>query len=285
MSTRIGRRSRGGGGNDDGDDAAGGGREPGDEDERERGREGDEAGGDGVGGDGDSGDRGDDGDQSGDGAGGESGSGRRRRSTLGILVRVAAGLLLAGFAYVAVTFVQVWDASRSDEVRPSDAIVVLGAAQYNCEPSPVLRSRLDHALELYEDGVAPRIVVTGGKRAGDVCTEAQAGADYLLAAGVPDEDIDREVDGTNTWESIAASANFLIDEGHTRVVLVTDDYHALRVRAIADELGLEPVVSPVGDDASFRELAKETGAVAVGRVVGFRRLVRIDDRLVPDPGG
>jgi len=160
---------------------------------------------------------------------------------------------------------------------------VLGAAQYDCVPSPVLEKRLDHALALYEDGVAPRIVVTGGKRAGDRCTEAEAGALYLLDHGVPDENIMREVKGTNTWESIAASAAFLGDRGYDRVVLVTDDYHALRVRAIADELGLEPVVSPVGDNATLRELVKETGAVAVGRVVGFRRLVDIDDRLVIDP--
>jgi uncharacterized SAM-binding protein YcdF (DUF218 family) len=209
---------------------------------------------------------------------------RPGRATLRLALQVALGLTLAGLVYVAVTFVQVWDASRTDDVRTSDAIVVLGAAQYDCVPSPVLRSRLDHALELYQDGVAPRIVVTGGRRALDRCTEAKAGADYLRGEGVPDGDILLEVKGRNTWESIAASAQFLTDEGYTRVVLVTDDYHALRVRAIADELGLEPVVSPVGDNATFRELARETGAVAVGRVVGFRRLVQIDDRLVPDPG-
>jgi uncharacterized SAM-binding protein YcdF (DUF218 family) len=218
--------------------------------------------------------------------GGEArGRGRSaRRWAIHVGVQVLLGLLVAGVAYVGITFFQVWDASRSDHVRASDAIVVLGAAQYDCEPSPVLQARLDHALELYQEGVAPRIVVTGGKRAGDRCTEASAGADYLLQGGVPDGDILREVKGTNTWESIAAAAAFLTDKGYTRVVLVTDDYHALRVRAIADELGLEPVVSPVGDSASLRELAKETGAVAVGRVVGFRRLVDIDDRLVIDPG-
>lgn len=216
-----------------------------------------------------------------------SGDGKRRspwRWALSLTMQVLLGLFAAGLAYLAVTFLQVWDASRSNDVRDSDAIVVLGAAQYDCVPSPVLEKRLDHALDLYEEGVAPRIVVTGGKRAGDRCTEAEAGALYLLQHGVPDADILREVKGTNTWESIAASAAFLGDRGYDRVVLVTDDYHALRVRAIADELGLEPVVSPVGDNATLRELVKETGAVAVGRVVGFRRLVDIDDRLVIDPG-
>lgn len=199
-------------------------------------------------------------------------------------LRVALVVLVVGVTYLAVTFVQVSQASRSDDVRPSDAIVVLGAAQYDCAPSPVLEHRLDRAFALYQDGVAPRIVVTGGKRAGDRCTEAESGALYLMERGVPDADILREVKGRNTWESIAASANFLTERGYSRVVLVTDDYHALRVRAIADELGLEPVVSPVGANATLRELTKETGAVAVGRIVGFRRLVDIDDRLVVDPG-
>lgn len=219
-----------------------------------------------------------------DDGGGPSRRRRPARKVVRVGFQVALGVLLAGLAYVAVTFLQVWEASRSDDIRQSDAIVVLGAAQYDCEPSPVLRSRLDHALELYEDRVAPRIVVTGGRQALDRCTEAKAGADYLRAKGVPDADIMLEVKGRNTWESIAASASFLTEEGYSRVVLVTDDYHALRVRAIADELGLEPVVSPVGDNATFRELARETGAVAVGRVVGFRRLVQIDGRLVADPG-
>ena len=254
---------------------------------RPAGTEGAEAGGDDATGDEESGD-----DPEGDGDRGgrwrRRPAGRRRgrgRWLLHLALQVLLGLFVAGFAYLAVTFVQVWDASRSNDVRDSDAIVVLGAAQYDCVPSPVLEKRLDHALDLYEDGVAPRIVVTGGKRAGDRCTEAEAGALYLLDHGVPDENILREVKGTNTWESIAASAAFLGERGYDRVVLVTDDYHALRVRAIADELGLEPVVSPVGDSATLRELAKETGAVAVGRVVGFRRLVDIDDRLVIDPGG
>jgi uncharacterized SAM-binding protein YcdF (DUF218 family) len=208
---------------------------------------------------------------------------RGRRRGLRLALRLLAVVLLVGLVYIGVTFVQVWDASRSDEARPSDAIIVLGAAQYDCEPSPVLKARLDHAYDLYRDEIAPRIVVTGGKRAGDRCTEASASADYLIAAGVPDDHILREVQGRNTWESIAASANFLGDEGRTRVVLVTDGYHALRVRAIADELGLEPVVSPVGAHASNGAMLRETGIVAVGRVVGFRRLVDIDDRLVSTP--
>jgi uncharacterized SAM-binding protein YcdF (DUF218 family) len=216
-------------------------------------------------------------------SGGSEGRGRLRLGRL--VVRVVAVVLVAGLVYLAVTFAQVWSASRSDSVRQSQAIVVLGAANYDCNPSPVLRQRLDHALSLYHDDIAPTIVTTGGKQSGDRCTEAAAGANYLRGQGVPDGNLLLEDQGRNSWESLAASARILHDRSLTRVVLVTDGYHALRVRAIADELGLDAVVSPSGSGASAGELVKETGAVAVGRIVGFRRLVDIDDRLVRSSSG
>ena len=187
------------------------------------------------------------------------------------LVAVAALVL-----YLLVTLVQVVLASTRDGTSSADAIVVLGAAQYDCDPSPVLEQRLDHALELYEGGVASTIVVTGGKRDGDRCTEAEAGADHLRAAGVPDGDLLLEVQGRNSWESLAAAARILRERDLTHVVLVTDGYHALRVRAIADELGLDPSVSPSRAGGSVGEYLREAGAVAVGRVVGFDRLVDLD---------
>lgn len=215
---------------------------------------------------------------------GGSGSGERPGRRFGRLaVRVVAVVVVAAVAYLAVTFAQVWAASRRDSARSSDAIVVLGAANYDCQPSPVLRQRLDHALALYEDGTAPTVVVTGGKQDGDRCTEAAAGASYLRGEGVPEDALLLEDQGRNSWESIAASARILQDRDMTEVVLVTDGYHALRVRAIADELGLDAVVSPSGGRASAGDLVKETGAVAVGRIVGFRRLVNLDDRLVRSP--
>jgi uncharacterized SAM-binding protein YcdF (DUF218 family) len=192
------------------------------------------------------------------------------------LVRALALLLVL---YVLVTFVQVWLASRRDAAQSADAIVVLGAAQYDCRPSPVLVQRLDHAHALYDDGVAGTIVVTGGKRDGDRCTEAQSSADYLREAGVPDDDLLLEVQGRSSWQSLAATSHILRDRGLTRVVLVTDGYHALRVQAIADQLGLDASVSPSHRGGSLGELVKETAAVAVGRIVGFDRLVDIDDQI------
>jgi len=189
-------------------------------------------------------------------------------------------LVAALAAYLAVTFVQVVQAGRHDGARSADAIVVLGAAQYDCSPSPVLQRRLDHALDLYGQGYAPVIVVTGGKRAGDRCTEAETGAEYLMGEGVPSDALLLETGGTNTWESLVAAAGLLHERDETDVVLVTDGYHALRVDAIAEELGLRASVSPTRGSGSMGHYLEETGAVAVGRIIGFERLVDIDDQVV-----
>ncbi len=197
--------------------------------------------------------------------------------------RVAVYGTLALLVYVGITFVQVYRASRHDGARPADAIVVLGAAQYDGVPSPVLQDRLDHALELYEADLAPMIVLTGGRQEGDRFTEATAGYNYLRNRGVPDEDLLREVDGHSTWESLAASARFLIQRDLTTVVLVTDGYHAYRVEAIAEDLGLDATVSPsetrLQDAQELRQITRETAAVAIGRIIGYDRLLRIDNAV------
>jgi uncharacterized SAM-binding protein YcdF (DUF218 family) len=198
---------------------------------------------------------------------------------------VATLLFALSFLYFFITFVQVYRSSRYDGATNADAIIVLGAAQYNGKPSPVLRNRLDHALELYQDHLAPTIVLTGGRQAGDAFTEATTGYNYLREHGVPDEALLKEVDGTSSWESLSASARFLIAKDKTKVVLVTDGYHAMRVGAIADDLGLDASVSPIDNHESraseLRHLAKETLAVGLGRVIGYDRLFRIDALLNP----
>src|SRR5690606_33998351 len=133
----------------------------------------------------------------------------------------AAVVVAFGLLYVLITFVQVWQASRSDGARDAEAIVVLGAAQYDGTPSPVLQNRLDRALELYEDGRAPLIVVTGGRQDGDRFTEASSGYNYMRGHGVPDEAIRKEVQGRTTYESMAATARFLRGEGIDDVLLVS----------------------------------------------------------------
>ncbi len=202
--------------------------------------------------------------------------GARARRWRRRIVRGVGLLLLLAMSYVAVTFLQVWRASSRDERARSDAIVVLGAAQYDGRPSPVLQARLSHALDLYESGLAPRIVVTGGRQAGDTFTEATSGYNWLRDEGVPDEAILKEVDGHNTFESLQATARFLQDRGFDEVLLVSDGYHAMRVAGIAREVGLEPHVSTVNqDNASIIKLGRETMAVAVGRVIGYGRLTRL----------
>lgn len=175
-------------------------------------------------------------------------------------------------AYFAVTFVQVWSDSRLDQAGPADAIVVLGAAQYDGEPSPVLQGRLDQAVALYRAEHTPLIVVTGGNQEGDRFTQAQAGYRYLRDQGIPDEALLLEVDGTSTYTELAATARILRDRGLNRVLMVSEGYHSKRLLAIAGEVGLEGAVAPTDIGFGLRHLARETAAVSIGRLVGFRRL-------------
>jgi uncharacterized SAM-binding protein YcdF (DUF218 family) len=201
------------------------------------------------------------------------------RRLIRIVVRVGLAVFSLLFAYLAVTFVQVWLASRRDDARPSQAIVVLGAAQYNGRPSPVLAARLDHAIQLYRKGIAPVIVVTGGRQPGDRFTEAGASADYLHQHAVPDAAILRETTGRTSWESLEAAARFLEQRHMQRVVLVSDPYHSERIEAIAHEVGLDAVTSPtrtspIKGASAFRRLLGETMRVAAGRIFGYARLDR-----------
>lgn len=188
-------------------------------------------------------------------------------------------VVVAMFVYWTFTFVHVWQVARRDDARPADAIVVLGAAQYDGRPSPQLQARLDHALELWRDGIAPVIVVTGGRQPGDRFTEATAGANYLHARGVPDTAILREVDGRSSWESLSATARFLHSGGKERVVLVSDPYHMARVDDVAREVGLDAVTSPTRTSpvtgwTEKRRMVQESVKVAVGRIIGYGRLER-----------
>ena len=203
---------------------------------------------------------------------------RRRWPRRALLVVAGAVVVAAG--YYLVCLYQVWHSARSDEARPADAIVVLGAAQYDGRPSPVLAARLDQALLLWKAGYAPRIVVTGGKRPGDRFTEATASADYLIARGVPDGAILREVQGTTTWESLAATARILRNRGLESVLVVSDPYHSLRARQTARELGLDAhasptSTSPVSGWSEWKRMFREAAGVGVARFIGYRRLLRL----------
>jgi uncharacterized SAM-binding protein YcdF (DUF218 family) len=203
---------------------------------------------------------------------------RARRRVRGRRV-LFAGLVLGALvvAYFLVTLVQVWRTARTDRARPAEAIVVLGAAQYDGRPSPVLEARLTHAAALYQRGLAPVIVVTGGRADGDRFSEAAASANFLHGLGVPDDVILREDTGRNTWESLVATARFLHERGMSRVVLVSDGYHLARAKGIAGDVGLDASTSPTPGGPPVGRLVKETVAVGVGRIIGFGRMSRLVD--------
>lgn len=183
-----------------------------------------------------------------------------------------AAFILAIVAFVGVTFVQVWFQSTRDEIKSADAIVVLGAAQWDGIPSPVLKARLDHALDLYAKELAPYIVTTGSKQKGDRYTEAYTGLTYLLERGIPESNIIVIVDGSNTYQSLSATSTAIQAVGlGSEVLLVSDPYHALRAKEIAREVGLDPSFSPTELDSSFEQLARETIGTSIGRMIGFRR--------------
>jgi uncharacterized SAM-binding protein YcdF (DUF218 family) len=160
-------------------------------------------------------------------------------------LRRAIGLfLLAAASIYTVALVMVLIVSQQDQRRVVDAIVVLGAAQYNGRPSPVLRARLDHALRLYNEGYAPRIVVTGGVGRGDTTSEATAGRHYLLARDVVPGDVVVQPQGRSTEASMTAVADWLEAEGLHSVILVSDPFHMFRLRLEARRTNLEAYTSP-----------------------------------------
>ena len=136
--------------------------------------------------------------------------------------------------------------SRRASPDQADAIIVLGAAQYGGRPSPVLRARLDHALGLWKTGRAPRVVLTGGRRPGDLLSEAAAGRRYLVRRGIPNEAMLLETEGRTTLASLRAAARLLRErqDGARRVLLVSDPFHMLRLELLARLEGLEPLPSP-----------------------------------------
>ncbi|MEM9041654.1 MAG: YdcF family protein [Actinomycetota bacterium] len=209
----------------------------------------------------------------------DSGSGRSwgRWVVRGVLAVVIAGLL-----YFLISLLQVWSTGRADATDQVDAIVVMGAAQYDGTPSPQLAARLDHVVELWPTDVAPLVVVTGGNLPGDRFTEAEASAAYLVERGVPEEAILLEDEGTNSFESLSGVAEILGERDLGEVLIVTDPYHALRSRLIADEVGLDASVSStdtsvVEGGRNVERHLQEAAGVAVGRIIGFERLTDLTD--------
>jgi uncharacterized SAM-binding protein YcdF (DUF218 family) len=157
--------------------------------------------------------------------------------------RVVAAVLGALVALWLLSLAAVVYGSRHDAARPADAIVVLGAAQYNGHPSPVLKARLDHAAVLFRRHLAPLVIVTGGVGAGDSVSEAAVGRRYLLEAGLRPDAVRVDDEGRTSEASLRAVVRGL-PAGRRRVILVSDGFHMLRLAILARRFGLEPLGSP-----------------------------------------
>jgi uncharacterized SAM-binding protein YcdF (DUF218 family) len=157
-----------------------------------------------------------------------------------LVTRILAAVIVVWLCCVAAVLLL----GRADHREPVEAIVVLGAAQYAGKPSPVLQARLDHAEVLWRAGVAPLLLLTGGVGTGDTMSEAEVGRRYLRGRGVPDSAILLEPEGRTTIQSIRAAARILRERGLESVVLVSDPFHALRLRILAARSGLRAVTSP-----------------------------------------
>ena len=183
---------------------------------------------------------------------------------------------LVGLYFVA-TAAQVFAAAGRSTSKPADAIVVLGASQYDGRPSPVLQSRLDHAFSIWQQGLADTIVVTGGNRPGDRFTEGGVSSRYLRDLGVPASALIVEEEGSTTYESLSNVAPVLESRGIESVIFVSDAFHAARIEAIGRDVGIRGVTSPVPDSALSkwaltRAYGREILGLGVGRIVGFSRI-------------
>ena len=190
--------------------------------------------------------------------------------------KIACGLLSLLILYFAVTFVQIWLRGQEHSTEHAQAILVFGTTENNCTPGPELWRRLHTALELFNSHRAPLIAVTGGRRPGDVCTEAGASKTWLVANGVPNSDVITG-GGGDTWQNVSTIAPKLKALHATNVLTVTDPFHEYRAMAISSAQGLNPHPSPVSHAAVHGPglamyYVKETLEVGAARFVGYHLL-------------
>lgn len=158
---------------------------------------------------------------------------------------------------VSVGAVLTW--ALQDDARKADAIVVMGAAQYQGKPSPVLRARLDHALELWQRGLAPRLLLTGGIGAGDTASEAAVSRRYVMSHGVPDSAILLENEGRTSSQSLRSAVDLLHARGLTTAVVVSDPFHMLRLEILGRRFGIDPYTSPALTAPGAQHLLRRWG--------------------------
>ena len=191
---------------------------------------------------------------------------------------IAVATALAMFLYIAIVATTVVWTGAHNSTRTADVIVVMGAAQYDGTPSPLLESRLAHALELWKAKRAPLIAVTGGKREGDRFTEAATSRRWLTDRGVPTNSIIDEDTGQSTWQSLENLAPVLAQANATSVLAVSSSWHVERVVLSLRELGFDTSSSAPSSSLTRETLTKTTKEVvgiAIGRIIGFGALFDI----------
>lgn len=185
------------------------------------------------------------------------------------VVTIAAILALIGIIVLGF-MVSIYAEARGDEAREVDAIIILGAAQWNCVPTEVFEARLQHGLDLYNQEYAEYIIVTGGRQEADRCTEAGTGRSWLMERGVPQEAILMENEGRDTWGNLEGAKIAAEAKGIESVLIVSDGFHLFRAERMANAVGFETYTSPAPDSpirpwspAEFSYIIRETVAVIV----------------------
>lgn len=168
-----------------------------------------------------------------------------------LLLSLILVVIVAAGAWVAWVYGQIRYYADREEARPASAIAVFGAAEYDGRPSPVLRARLDHALDLYNHGLAPMVITLGGGDIGDAHSEGGVGHDYLLAHGVPESDIIAETQSNNTAESVARLAVIARTNHLNSIIVVSDGTHLFRTHALCEKSGLTVYTSPRPENRSL----------------------------------
>lgn len=180
-----------------------------------------------------------------------------------VIVRIVGVLVALVLVWLASVPFRVWWDARQEQHEVTDAIIVLGAAQYNGRPSPVLEARLRKARQLWREDLADAIVTVGGGARGDATTEAEAGRAWLAANGVPEDVVVAVAEGANTQDSMDAVGALFAERGWASAVIVSDPWHTFRAKAMARSADIEPYSAPA-----------RSGPAVQSREVQLRYIVR-----------
>jgi uncharacterized SAM-binding protein YcdF (DUF218 family) len=177
-------------------------------------------------------------------------------------LRLLVGVVVAIAVFLVVTAVRIVSTASQQELHPADAIVVFGAAEYSGHPSPVLRARLDHALDLFHRGLAPVVITTGGAASDPTFSEGGVGRDYLMKHGVPERSLIAETQGSDTSQSAVRVAVIMRANGLRSCVAVSDAYHVFRIRKLLEHEGISPVyIAPRPDSRPRSDMQRAFAAL------------------------